>query len=146
MDRRTYWNPDEEGAAHKAAMKAVKMKPVKLDKITRERVSVESRAWRDWLRLLNKYSPDERAAVRRAIKRFLTIAAVIAMVSPCFADDHDKDRHEHEHHDYIIERQESGAVEGTPTSRIIIGRREIDVYQNGLMFEGNNVVGVRPPR
>jgi hypothetical protein len=30
-----------------------------------------------------------------------------------------------------------------PTSRLIIGRREIDVYRNGLMFERDHVVGVR---
>jgi hypothetical protein len=29
-----------------------------------------------------------------------------------------------------------------PTSRLIIGKREIDVYRNGLMFEKDNVVGV----
>ena len=44
---------------------------------------------------------------------------------------------------YILRRQEPGQVQGTPTSRLIIGKREIDVYRNGLMFEGDNVVGVR---
>jgi hypothetical protein len=34
-------------------------------------------------------------------------------------------------------------VQGVPTQRLIIGRREIDIYRNGLMFERNNVVGVR---
>jgi hypothetical protein len=47
---------------------------------------------------------------------------------------------------YILRRQEAGQVQGTPTSRLIIGKREIDIYRNGLMFEGDNVVGVRPRR
>jgi hypothetical protein len=34
-------------------------------------------------------------------------------------------------------------LQGVPTSRLIIGRREIDVYRNGLMFERDHVVGVR---
>ena len=44
---------------------------------------------------------------------------------------------------YILRRQEAGLVSGVPTSRLIIGKREIDVYRNGLMFEKDNVVGVR---
>ena len=46
---------------------------------------------------------------------------------------------------YILRRQEAGLVSGVPTSRLIIGKREIDIYRNGLMFEKDNVVGVRPP-
>ena len=44
---------------------------------------------------------------------------------------------------YILRRQEAGLVSGVPTTRLIIGKREIDVYRNGLMFEGDHVVGVR---
>jgi len=58
------------------------------------------------------------------------------------ADDHRR-AEKREHHNYIIERQQIGAVQGVPTSRIIVGKREVDIYPNGLMFEGNNVVGVR---
>jgi hypothetical protein len=47
---------------------------------------------------------------------------------------------------YILRRQEAGQVQGTPTSRLISSKREIDIYRNGLMFEGDNVVGVRPRR
>jgi hypothetical protein len=43
---------------------------------------------------------------------------------------------------YILRRQEAGLVTGTPTTRRIIGKREIDIYPNGLMFEGDHVVGV----
>ena len=43
---------------------------------------------------------------------------------------------------YILRRQEAGLVSGVPTTRRIIGKREIDIYRNGLMFEKDNVVGV----
>jgi len=45
-------------------------------------------------------------------------------------------------YNYILRRQEAGLVSGVPTLRRIIGKREIDIYRNGLMFEGDNVVGV----
>ena len=45
-------------------------------------------------------------------------------------------------HNYILRRQEAGLVSGVPTTRRIIGKREIDIYRNGLMFEKDNVVGV----
>ena len=44
---------------------------------------------------------------------------------------------------YILRRQEAGLVSGVPTTRRIIGKRESDIYRNGLMFEGDSVVGVR---
>ena len=47
---------------------------------------------------------------------------------------------------YILRRQEAGLVQGVPTLRRIIGKREIDIYPNGLMFEKDNVVGVVPRR
>jgi len=53
-------------------------------------------------------------------------------------------RHSQRNRNYILRRQEAGQVQGTPTSRLIIGKREIDVYPNGLMFEGDHVVGVKP--
>ena len=49
-------------------------------------------------------------------------------------------------HNYILRRQEAGLVSGVPTTRRIIGKREIDIYRNGLMFEKDNVVGVSPKR
>ena len=79
----------------------------------------------------------------------LTLACVIATAIHVNADDRDRDNRrerEHESHDYIIERQQAYQVEGVPTSRIIDGRREIDVYPNGQMFEGNNLVGIKPPQ
>ena len=78
----------------------------------------------------------------------LALVGLAIAFSGVRADDDSRrnDRERHESHNYIIERQESGAVEGQPTSRRIIGKREIDVYSNGLMFEGNAVVGVEPRR
>jgi hypothetical protein len=47
---------------------------------------------------------------------------------------------------YILRRQQAYQVQGTPTSRLIIGKREIDIYRgpNGtrLMFERDNLIGV----
>ena len=44
-------------------------------------------------------------------------------------------------HNYILRRQDAGLVSGVPTIRRIIGKREIDIYRNGLAFEGDHVVG-----
>lgn len=44
---------------------------------------------------------------------------------------------------YILRRQQVYPGLGVPTSRLIIGRREIDVYRNGMMFERDHLVGVR---
>jgi hypothetical protein len=44
---------------------------------------------------------------------------------------------------YILRRQQVIPGLGTPTTRLIYGKREIDVYRNGLMFERDDVVGVR---
>jgi hypothetical protein len=49
-------------------------------------------------------------------------------------------------HNYIIERQQAGQVTGVPIIRRIRGKREIDIYPNGLMFEKDNVVGELPKR
>ena len=49
-------------------------------------------------------------------------------------------------HNYILERKQAGLVSGVPTLRRIIGKREIDIYPDGLMYEKDNVVGVVPRR
>src|SRR5262245_3200341 len=84
-------------------------------------------------------------AYMRLLAVIMKAGLALALVATADAGDNSKGRrHERrESHNYIIERQEAGAVQGVPTSRLIIGRREIDVYSNGLMFEGNNVVGVK---
>jgi hypothetical protein len=66
----------------------------------------------------------------------LLIAALIATNMTAQAEPRDK-------RNYILRRQEIGAVQGTPTLKLINGKREIDVYPNGLMFDKDNVVGVR---
>ena len=78
-------------------------------------------------------------------KTTMQLLLLLALAAPAVADDGRKrDEQREEQHNYIIERQQAYQVQGVPTQRLIIGRREIDVYQNGLMFEGNNVVGVQP--
>jgi hypothetical protein len=72
--------------------------------------------------------------------------AVLTLLTLELTQAEPRKRHEskrHESHNYIIERQQAYQVQGVPTSRLIIGKREIDIYPNGLMFEGNHVVGVR---
>ena len=74
-----------------------------------------------------------------------TLAILIATLAAAQADDHDRDRRDqrHESHNYIIERQQAYQVQGVPTDRLIIGKRQLDIYRDGTVFEGNNVVGVR---
>ena len=80
---------------------------------------------------------------------WLLVAAVAAttLATSALADDRragcERSQRE-ERHNYILERQQAYQVQGVPTERLIIGEREIDVYRNGVMFEGNNVVGFRP--
>ena len=45
-------------------------------------------------------------------------------------------------HNYILRRQEAGLVSGVPTIRRIIGKREIDIYRNGMKKKKDNLVGV----
>jgi hypothetical protein len=77
-----------------------------------------------------------------------TALLIVATVCTAQADDRKRDHksEQKEHHNYIIERQEAYQVQGVPTERMIIGKREIDIYPNGMMFEGNNLVGVRQGR
>ena len=77
-----------------------------------------------------------------------TALMIVTTVCTSQADDHKRDHKSErkEHHNYIIERQQAYQVQGVPTSRLIIGKREIDIYPNGMMFEGNNLVGVRQGR
>lgn len=80
----------------------------------------------------------------------LLIPTVLALLALSVqADDRRKtnERSHSEHHNYIIERQESYQVQGPPTERMIIGRREIDGYRDHrtgttMWFEGDHVVGI----
>jgi hypothetical protein len=74
-----------------------------------------------------------------------TALLIVALLTTAHADD--KRRAEkREHHNYILERQESYQAQGVPTSRIIVGKREIDGYTqrdgSKVWFERDNVVGV----
>jgi len=89
--------------------------------------------------------------INRVVLIVSAILTALCLIAAAARGDDNRDRdnqreREHESHDYIIERQQAYQVEGVPTSRIIDGRREIDVYPDGQMFEGNNLVGVRPPK
>lgn len=72
------------------------------------------------------------------LKPIATPLLLIALLATAQAGD---DRR-HDNKNYILRRQEAGSVSGVPTMRRIIGKREIDIYRNGLMFEKDNVVGV----
>jgi hypothetical protein len=76
--------------------------------------------------------------------RLIAIAVLIVVVLVELAQA--EPRKHHESKNYIIRRQQAGLVRGVPTLRRIIGKREIDIYPNGLMFEKDNVVGVLPKR
>ena len=73
------------------------------------------------------------------MRTFILIVTLLAF-SATVASAGDRRRRQH---NYIIERQQAYQVQGVPTNRLIIGKREIDIYPNGLMFERNNVVGVK---
>jgi len=74
------------------------------------------------------------------LKTATTALLIVATVATAQAEPRQsKERNQN----YILRRQEAGLVSGVPTTRRIIGKREIEIYRNGLMFEKDNVVGVR---
>ena len=75
----------------------------------------------------------------RSLLVVLKTAIIVATVATAQAEPR---QHKH-NRNYILRRQEAGLVSGVPTTRLIIGKREIDIYPNGLMFERDHVVGVR---
>jgi hypothetical protein len=75
------------------------------------------------------------------MKKLLTLLMLLPLCA--HADDRRRQHRRERSHNYIIERQEAYQVEGVPTSRLIIGKREIDIYRNGMMFERDHLVGVR---
>jgi hypothetical protein len=76
----------------------------------------------------------------------LLATAVLILLTLELAPAEPRQSKERKNQNYILRRQEAGLVQGVPTSRLIIGKREIDIYPNGLMFEGDHVVGVKPRR
>jgi hypothetical protein len=77
------------------------------------------------------------------MKKLLILIAAAAMIIPSArADDHRKAKPAaRSESNYILRRQQAYQVQGVPTSRLIIGKRDIDIYPNGLIFEGDHVVG-----
>ena len=83
---------------------------------------------------------ESNSTIELAFMRLLKTALLI-VATICTAQ---AEPRQHKHNrNYILRRQEAGLVSGVPTTRRIIGKREIDIYRNGLMFEKDNVVGVR---
>jgi hypothetical protein len=70
----------------------------------------------------------------------LKTALIVATVATAQAEPRQSTKHSR---NYILRRQQVFPGLGTPTTRLIYGKREIDIYRNGLMFEGDRVVGVR---
>ena len=99
--------------------------------------------------LLMKQFHNRFVEQRKRMKKLLTLTVLALLVALSVqADDRKRQKtndrsHSRESHNYIIERQQAYQVQGVPTSRLIIGKREVDIYPNGLMFEKNNLVGVR---
>ena len=82
----------------------------------------------------------ELAFMRLLVAVLKTALLIVATVATAQAEPR-----QHKHNgNYILRRQEAGLVSGVPTTRRIIGKREIDIYRNGLMFERDHVVGIRP--
>jgi hypothetical protein len=80
------------------------------------------------------------------MKTLITMAMLVAMaIGMAQAEPRGRERKDN-HHNYIIERQQAFQVQGPPTSRLIIGKRQIDGYRvpdgGRIWFEGNNVVGI----
>ena len=74
----------------------------------------------------------------------IVVLALVALSVTTRADDR---RHcsptREKNKNYILRRQQAYQVQGVPASRLIIGKREIDIYPNGMMFEGDHLIGVR---
>lgn len=77
------------------------------------------------------------------IRRLTVSIVLLAIGTTLLAEPRERHRTTRSEPNWIIERQSAGQVQGVPTSRRIIGKREIDIYPNGLMFEKGNVVGVQ---
>jgi hypothetical protein len=96
----------------------------------------------------NPNSKVELAFMRLLLAVLKTALLILVIAAPAAQAGEQRKRHHHrsDYRNYILRRQEAYQVQGVPTSRLIIGRREIDVYRNGMMFEGDNLVGVKGAR
>ena len=85
-------------------------------------------------------STIELAFMRLLVAVLKTALLIVATVSTAQAEPRQSTER---NRNYILRRQQVIPGLGTPTTRLIYGKREIDVYRNGLMFERDHVVGVR---
>ncbi len=85
----------------------------------------------------------ELAFMRLLVAVLKTALLIVATVATAQAEPRQSTER---NRNYILRRQQVIPGLGTPTTRLIYGKREIDVYRNGLMFEGDHVVGVRGTR
>ena len=80
------------------------------------------------------------AHVRLLLAILRTAVVLLLCVATARADDR------RDYRNYILRRQQAYQVQGVPTSRLIIGKREIDGYRqrdgSRIWFEKDNVVGV----
>jgi hypothetical protein len=92
---------------------------------------------------LKRANPNPAKLPKRAAGRaILALLLAVALVPAASAGDRPR-----KNKNYALRRTEAGQVQGQPLIRRYSGGRTIDVYSNGLMFEGDNVVGVeRRPR
>jgi hypothetical protein len=78
------------------------------------------------------------------MKKLTTALLFVLAVGMAQAEPRNRDQH---NRNYILRRQQAGLVQGVPTGRLIIGKREIDIYRgpNGtkLLFEGDNLVRIK---
>jgi len=87
---------------------------------------------------LKRANPNARTRAKRAAGRaILALLLAVALVPAASAGDRPR-----KSKNYALRRTEAGQVQGQPLIRRYSGGRTIDVYSNGLMFEGDNVVGV----
>jgi len=77
--------------------------------------------------------------------KLLTAMLVLMVATGVLGDEPRREREQHER-SYDIRRQEAYMVQGPPTDRLLIGRRQLDGYTqrdgSKVWFERDNVVGV----
>lgn len=76
------------------------------------------------------------------MKTITTTALLLVLALELAQAEPRKREKSHKSHNYALRRTEAGQVQGQPLIRRYSGGRVIDVYGNGLLFEGDNVVGV----
>jgi hypothetical protein len=99
-------------------------------------------------RVVAKTIPPPKLPTKRRMREVRRIigGAAIALtflavaVSSASAGDHKAKRRSASA--YALRRTEAGQVQGQPLIRRYSGGRTLDVYPNGLIYEGDNVVGV----